>query len=99
MATRTFDITKQTNGGADRQYSGTITIGSDEMLRIRFTEFFGDADASLEINANGVLSFVSVENDEAWATAAVIAGDVCRLSVNLNGDSRSVVKGIMETFS
>ena len=99
MASAAINISEATGGGVNEQFSGAVTVGASEIVRVRFSKFEGASDAALEIVANSVTSFVKIDSTEAWATIAVAAGDVCRVRVNTKGDDRSNVVGVLETLA
>lgn len=99
MASTAISIDNSTGGGAQEQFSGAVTVGAGEKIRVRFSKCTGEASLALEIVANSVTTFVNIPARDAWASAGVGAGDVCRLRVTLNRDSRSDVEGVLETYT
>lgn len=99
MPSTSFNISQATGGGVEVQFSPTVTVGANEKIRARFSNLSGQAEVSLEIVANSVTSFAKISERDAWASAGVASGDVCRLRVDLRGDDRSVVQGVLETFA
>lgn len=102
MASQTFTFTRDDAGDADSFDSTPIVIGAGEAVRVRFSDFSGAlaqrADAFLVIDANTVESRALIDNPEAWATGAVIAGDSVSVRVDFDG-AFGTVAGIIESFA
>lgn len=96
MATQTFTINNSTGGQS--QTSTAVVVGAGEKVRVRFSSYVGKVECFLEITANAVVSRVSIDDREAWASAAVISADSVKLLALLSGDGSASVVGIIETF-
>lgn len=99
MASTAISIDNTTGGGAQEQFSGSVTVGAGEKIRLRFSKCTGEVSLALEIVANSVTTFVNIPARDAWASAGVASGDVCRLRVRLGNDSKSDVEGVLETYT
>lgn len=104
MGSQTFDISTSTGGGAEAQNSGTLTVGTSEIVRVRFTQIDGSAKAYLGITRNAVTSYNPIINvrteadEEQDYIGAALEGDVVFVRVFLQADATSRAVGILETI-
>ena len=102
MAFETFSFTKATPQETDTYESDPISIAAGEVVRVRFSDFAGalskQADVFLIINANSTETRVKIDNNEAWASGAVAAGDAVRVRAEFDG-TVGTIAGIIEGFS
>lgn len=91
MAFQTFTLTDATDE------SPAVTVAVGESVRVRFTDIEGSVTLDFIITGNGFTSAIRIDEVEAWVTAAVAEGDVCKVTAAFR-DGIGTISGIIETF-
>lgn len=92
MAFATFDFT----ANASPQTSTTITLGTGEAVRVRFSLFSGNNAVDLGIIRNGITTYQRITDKEAYIGNA-LSGDqvfVRALTIATGAEVAGIVEGI-----
>lgn len=92
MANTTFNIAS----GAEYQTTATVTLGSGERARVRFTSFPQNGGARLVILANATTTYYPVTDNAAMIFDGTAAGDVVSLELRRNsGTFAGILEGVL----
>jgi hypothetical protein len=84
------------SGGSTAE-SGSITLTSKQVARVRFTSFVGSAWAWMKITRGSDISKVRVTDKEVFIGPA-LNGDTVTITYDGQGNSASAVLGVLEAI-